>query len=73
MDENVRARDEPAGVGREPDVARELFDPPFELRVVEGGEVERADGVAVSEETPREMQAEEARAAGDRDQHAAER
>ena len=35
----------------------------LEIRVVERGEVERADGVAVGEHAPREMQAEEARTA----------
>jgi hypothetical protein len=41
-------------------------------RLVERDEVERAHLVAVGEEPPREVQAEEARSAGDRPQHGGE-
>ena len=72
VNEDVGPRDQGAGVGRQADVASELLDTSLELRVVERREVERPHGVAVGDEAPREMQAEEARAAGDRDEHGAE-
>ena len=50
----------------------DLLDPSLERRVVERREVERPHGVTVGDEAPCEMQAEEARAARDRDQHGAE-
>ena len=65
-------RSEAARVGRQTDVAVELLDPSLERRVVERSEVERPHGVTVGDEAPCEMQAEEARAARDRDQHGAE-
>jgi len=72
VNEDVGPRDQGAGVGRQADVASELLDTSLELRVVERREVERPHGVAVGDEAPRKMQAEEARAAGDRDEHGAE-
>ncbi len=69
MDDDVGAVDEPAhGVGVA-NVAAELLDGTLELGVVERRHVERANGVAVCEQPPREVQAEETRAAGDRVQH----
>ena len=51
----------------------DLLDAPGERRVVERREIEDADGVPVADQAPGEVQAEEARAAGDRDEHGAER
>ena len=73
MDEDVGARDEPSRVGGEPHVAVDLLDATRERRVVERGEIEGADGVPVADQASGEVQAEEARAAGDRDEHGAER
>ena len=72
MDEHVGATGEAAGVGRQTDVAVKLLDPSLERCVVERSKVEGAHGVTVGDEAPREMQAEKARAARDRDQHGAE-
>ena len=73
MDEDVGARDEPPRVGGEPHVALELLDLPVEPGIVERGEVEDAHLVPVADQASGEVQAEEARAAGDRDEHGAER
>src|SRR5439155_23378086 len=51
--------------------AADLLDRPLELRVVERRDVERPHLVAVREQAPREMEAEEPGAAGDRDEHRA--
>ena len=69
MDEDVGARREPSGVGGHADVALELLDPAREPCVVERDEVESADLMAVGDEPTREMEAEEAGAAGDRHAH----
>ena len=58
-------------VARSTDVAAQLLDPPLERRVVERSKVEGAHLVTVGDEAPCQMQAEKARAAGDRDQHGA--
>ena len=73
MDEDVGAGDEAAGVRSEPHVAAQFLDAALQHRVVERGEVERPHVVAVGDQAACEMQAEEARAAGDRDPHGAER
>ncbi len=73
MDENVRACDEPPGVRRQPHVATQLVDRAVENRIVERQEIEGAHVVPVAEEAAREVQAEKARAARDRDEHGAER
>ena len=70
VDEHVGAVDETGGGGRVADVAAQLLGPALQLLVVERREVERAHVVALGEQTPREVQAEEARAAGDRPSHA---
>ena len=73
MDEHVGAADEATCVGGEPHVAVELLDPPVELGIVERREIEDAHLVPVADQASGEVQAEEARAAGDRDEHGAER
>jgi hypothetical protein len=73
VDEDVGARHEPSCVGREAHVAADLLDTPGERRIVERREIEDADDVPVADQAPGEVQAEEARAAGDRDEHGAER
>jgi hypothetical protein len=72
MHEHVGAGDEAARLGRQADVTVDLFDAALERRIVQRREVERAHGMAVGDEAPCEVQAEEARAARDRDQHGAE-
>jgi hypothetical protein len=62
VDEDRSAGDELARPGRVADVAAELVDSALEARLVERRQVERADDMAVGE-GPREVQAEEARAA----------
>jgi hypothetical protein len=71
MDEHVGARCELARSCRVTDVAAELFDVALELWIVEGRDVERAHGVAVGEEPPREVEAEEPGPARDRPEHGA--
>src|SRR5918992_5931168 len=71
MDEHVGARCELTGTCRVTDVAAELFDVALELRIVEGRDVERAHGVPVGEEPPRELEAEEPGPARDRPEHGA--
>jgi hypothetical protein len=73
MHEHVGAFDKATHVGRQADVAVDLLELSLERRVVERREVERPHGMTVGDEAPCEMQAEEARAARDRDQHGAER
>ena len=51
----------------------ELLDLPVEQGIVERREVEDAHLVPVADQASGEVQAEEARAAGDRDEHGAER
>ncbi len=73
MDEDVGARDEAPGIGGQPDVSAELVDSSLQPGVVQRREIERTDGVTVGDESPCQVQAQEARAAGDRDEHGAER
>jgi hypothetical protein len=61
--EHVGARDEPASGGRVAHVPAQLVDGALEPLVVERSQVERAHAHAVREQTPREVQAEKARAA----------
>jgi hypothetical protein len=72
MDEHVGAEDESPSVRLHADVTVQLLDAPVQPGIVERNEIERADAVAVGKETARQVQAQEARAAGDRDEHEAE-
>jgi hypothetical protein len=73
VDEDFGACHEPSRVGTEAHIAVDLLDTPRERRIVEWREIEDADGVPLADQAPGEVQAEEARAAGDRDEHGAER
>src|SRR5581483_4273281 len=68
--EHLGAVDERAGALLVADVAAQLLDPGLQLVVVEGGHVQGAHAVPVGEQPPRQVQAEEACAARDRDPHA---
>ena len=69
MDDDFGAVDELPDAVRVADVATQLFDRTLELGVVEGHDVEGAHLVAVGQQPSSQMQAEEARAAGDRPPH----
>ena len=70
VDEHVGAVDEATDRRRVADVAAELLHRSFELPVVERREVERAHGVAVPDQPPRQVQAEEPGSSGDGPEHA---
>src|SRR6266511_808170 len=69
MDDHVGARDQLADALSISHVASELLDRTLELDVVQRHHVQRAHGVPLGEQPSREVQAEEARAAGDRPEH----
>ena len=73
MHEDVGTRHESSRVGCQPHVAMDLLDATRERRVVERGEIESADCLPIADQATGEVQAEEARAAGDRNEHGAER
>ncbi len=72
MDEHVGAGHQAPCIRREPDVAAELLHVALQRGVVERREIEGAHRMPVGDEASGEMQAEKARAAGDRDEHGSE-
>src|SRR2546423_1389787 len=69
VNDDIGAGDERADLIRVANVAAELLDRLLELGIVERHNVQRPDLVPVGEQPPREVQAEEARAAGDGKEH----
>ncbi len=72
MDEHVGSGRQPPCIRREPDVAAKLLHVALQGRVLERCEIEGAHRMPVGDEASGEMQAEKARAAGDRDEHGSE-